>query len=46
MGRHDHPLMGWLAGLQNDVTADLVDDHVTPFAAKVSSKAIAVEITR
>lgn len=46
MSRNDHPLMGRFDGLQNDVTADLVHDDVTPFSAQVASKVIPVEITR
>ena len=46
MCRHYHPLMTWFAGLQNDVTADLVNDRVTPSAAQVSSEVISVEIAR
>ena len=45
MGGHDDPLMGWFTGLKNDVTSNLVDDHVIPCAAKVLGKVIAVEIS-
>ena len=43
VGGYDNALMGWFSCLQDDVTADLIHDHVTQSAAQVLSEAFSVE---